>query len=348
MAREIVGVEFHAAGPAENRLDVRQQRFADLPGRRVPQVGRAVVHGVVAARRLAISMIGWVNEVGCAQLKPMPTSQETSTIRLPGVKDGRSSSVTKISGASGSCSTQLTTMSLSASKRATGIAAVRRIRPRPVGRVRVAPHLDDLRGVDRRTDGGDLTIGQDTHIVNAVGVQRGDRAAGGGAEPDDRSAQPPAVAAGDPGQLHGVQDRAVAGELVVLVKDVQPESAVGLPVVHRLEGDQRQAPIDGDLRQRGILHAVRPPPNNLSRIEFGEILGLDLGQQNDVASGDELLPGADSADESGQCVIRGAKLRAVAVFEEDPTPDPMVDPGEMRRVNWQSTLVRFARTSQNP
>jgi hypothetical protein len=60
------------------------------------------------------------------------------------------------------------------------------------------------------------------------------------------------------------------------------------------------------------------------------------------------LSGADSADEFGQCVIRGPKLRAIAVFEEDPTPDPTVDPGEVRGVNWQSTLVRFARTSQNP
>jgi hypothetical protein len=42
--------------------------------------------------------------------------------------------------------------------------------------------LDYLGGVNRRTDGSDLTIGEDTHIVNAVGVQGGDRAAGGGAE----------------------------------------------------------------------------------------------------------------------------------------------------------------------
>ena len=33
--------------PGQNGFDVGQQRLADLPGRRVPQVGRAVVHGVV-------------------------------------------------------------------------------------------------------------------------------------------------------------------------------------------------------------------------------------------------------------------------------------------------------------
>ena len=118
---------------------------------------------------------------------------------------------------------------------------------------------------NRRTDGGDVPVGQHPHIVDAVGVQGGDGAAGGGAEPDDGSAQPPTVAAGDPGQLHGVQDGAVARQLVVLVEDVQPEPAVGLPVIHRLEGDQRQPPIDGDLGQRGILHAVRPAPDDLSR-----------------------------------------------------------------------------------
>ena len=225
---------------------------------------------------------------------------------------------------------------------------VRGIRPYPVGRVRVGSHLDDLRGVDRRTDGGDVPVGQHAHIVDAVGVQGGDGAAGGRTEPDDGSAQPTAVAAGDADQLHGVQDGAVARQLVVLVKDVQPEPAVGLPVIHRLEGDQRQPPIDGDLGQGGILHAVRPAPDDLSHMEFGEILGLDLGQQDDVAVGDELFPGADSTDEFGQCVVRGAEIRAVAVLEEDPRPDPAIDPAEMRRVNRQSALVRLARASQDP
>ena len=51
-------------------------------------------------------------------------------------------------------------------------------------------------------------------------------------------------------QLHGVQHRAVAGELVVLVEDVQAEAAVVGPVVHRLPGDQRQAAVDGQLGDR--------------------------------------------------------------------------------------------------
>ena len=35
-------------------------------------------------------------------------------------------------------------------------------------------------------------------------------------------------------------------------------------------------------------------------MEFGEILGLDFGQQDDVAAGDELFTCPDSTDEFGQ------------------------------------------------
>jgi hypothetical protein len=47
---------------------------------------------------LATVKIGCANEVGRAQLKPIPSSQETSTRRLPGAKASRSFSVTNISG----------------------------------------------------------------------------------------------------------------------------------------------------------------------------------------------------------------------------------------------------------
>jgi hypothetical protein len=75
---------------------------------------------------------------------------------------------------------------------------------------------------------------------------------------------------------------------VIPVKHVQAESAVGLPMVHGLERDQRQPPIDGDLGQGGVLHAMRPSPEDLSHIEFRQIFGLYFGQQNDVATREEL------------------------------------------------------------
>ena len=193
-------------------------------------------------------------------------------MRLPAVKAARSFSVTKTRGASGSWRTQLTTMSLSASRSATGTfpsGVSAQIRSGASGSGAIWMIWVEWIG---DADGRDVPVGQDPHIVNTVCVQRGDGAAGGRAEPDDRSAQPAAVAAGDPGGLHRVQDGAVACQLVVLVKDVQPEPAVGLPVIHRLERDQRQPPIDGDLGQGGVLHAVRPAPDDLSRPHLGQDL----------------------------------------------------------------------------
>ena len=55
--------------------------------------------------------IGSVNDVGCAQLKPMPVSHDTSMMRLPGENAAKSPPVTNISGALVFCSTQLTTTS---------------------------------------------------------------------------------------------------------------------------------------------------------------------------------------------------------------------------------------------
>jgi hypothetical protein len=176
-----------------------------------------VVHGVI------------VHEVGCAQPKPMPSSHETSTIRLPAVKAANSSSVTKTRGAPGSCNTQLTTMSLFASKRATGI-----------GRSGVSAHT-------RSGVSGSPT----PWAFRAVTAPR-------------------AVAPNPPSDRQWfISSKAMS---------VKP-------------------PIYGDLSQGGILHAVRPSPDDLCHIEFRQILGLDLGQQNDIAVGDELFPGADSADE---------------------------------------------------
>ena len=55
--------------------------------------------------------IGSANVVGRAQLKPIPSSHDTSTMRLPGANGASSSPVTNMSGALVCWSTQLTTMS---------------------------------------------------------------------------------------------------------------------------------------------------------------------------------------------------------------------------------------------
>ncbi len=64
--------------------------------------------------------IGSAKLVGTAHSKAMPSSHETSTMRLPGRKAARSAVFTYSSGRFGSCSVQLTTMSLSARNGASG------------------------------------------------------------------------------------------------------------------------------------------------------------------------------------------------------------------------------------
>ena len=227
IARRMVGSASHAAGPAMHGRQVRQQRLADLPGRRVPQVRGTVVDGVVV-HAVADRDIGSVNDVGRAQLKPMPTSQETSTMRLPGVKAASSSLGDEDQGCVGVLQDAVDDDVVLGEE-------VGHREPRPglsSASVRSGASGSGPSGrsawVDRRRDRGDVSVGQDVHIVDAVRVQRGDGAAGGRAEPDDGGAQPAAVAAGDPGQLQRVQDGAVAGQLVVLVEDVQAEvPAVG-------------------------------------------------------------------------------------------------------------------------
>jgi hypothetical protein len=66
-----------------------------------------------------------------------------------------------------------------------------------------------------------------------------------------------------------VKHGAVAGELVVLVEHVQAEGTVAVPVVHRLECDQRELQVVGDVTEQR------------------------LGLQDDVALLDELLAGPE-------------------------------------------------------
>ena len=72
-----------------------------------------------------------------------------------------------------------------------------------------------------------------------------------------------------------------------------------------------------------------------------------LGKQDDVAVGDELFAGGDSADEFGQCVVGGAEIRAVAVLEEDPRTNARIDPGEMCTGESAVSLVLLTGASQD-
>jgi hypothetical protein len=118
-------------------------------------------------------------------------------------------------------------------------------------------------------------------------------------------------------------------------------------VIHRLEGDQRQSSVNGDLCERRILDTMWPPQNDLSLFDFREVLGLNLGQQNDVTVGEELRASADATDEFAQRVICGAEIRSVAVLNEYPRSERRVDPAQMRRVDRQSALILLAGAGEN-
>ena len=131
-------------------------------------------------------------------------------------------------------------------------------------RLVVVVELRDPHRMDGGAHRGNPAVGQHLDIVDAVGVEGRDRAAGRGAEADDDGAQAAAVVTGGTGQGQGVQHRAVAGQFVVLVEHVQAEAAVAGPVVHRLERDQGELLVDRQLGDGPVLDAVRPAPEDLA------------------------------------------------------------------------------------
>ena len=180
--------------------------------------------------------------------------------------------------------------------------------------------------------------------MDAVRVEGGDRATAGGSEPDDGGPEPAAVVAGGTDELQGVQHRAVPRELVVLVEDVQAELAVVRPVVHRLEGDQGQTPVDGQLGDLLVLHAVRPAPQDLPVPQFGEVLRQRLGQQDDVAVGDQPRAGQQPGDQWRQPLVGHAEAFAVALFEKDVPAQVGIDPLDVQRVDRQPPLILLRST----
>ena len=177
--------------------------------------------------------------------------------------------------------------------------------------------------------------------MDAVGVQRGHRAARSRSEPDDDGVEAPAVVACPADQPESMDHRAVPGELVVDVEDVQGEIAAARPVVHRLEGDQGQTLVDGALRDLSVLHAVRPAPEDLAVAEVVQVGRLRLGEHHDIARRDHIGAGGDAADQGTQCVVGRAEPRAVPGLEHDALTQLARDAVEASRVKRQAALIRF-------
>ncbi len=117
-----------------------------------------------------------------------------------------------------------------------------------------------------------------------------------------------------------MQHRAVAGELVVLVEDMNTERALRRPVVHRLPSDHGQSAVDAQLGDRLVLDAVRPAPQHLPVPQLGDVLQRRFGQQDHVARGDQLVPRADPAHQRCELLVGHAEALPVAVLQEDPGP----------------------------
>jgi hypothetical protein len=176
-----------------------------------------------------------------------------------------------------------------------------------------------------------------------VRVERRHRSPGGRTEADDRRAKPTTVDAGRPDQLERVQHRAVAREFVVLVKDVQQEATVTGPVVHRLERDQGQPPVDGQLGDLGILDAMRPAPHDLTFPHLRKITGLKLRQHDDVAVAEQPVPGEQPTHVRRQLLVGHAERLAVPVLQVDVVPKVGVDSLEMHRMDRKPSFVLLAR-----
>ena len=237
----------------------------------------------------------------------MPRSQDTSTTRVPRRSSGRSSSVEVDQRCRGVLERAVDDDVALGQERCERNASLRRDHVAEVRRDRVVVELHDAHGVDRGPHGGDPSVGQHVHVVDAVGVECGHRATGGGTEADHDRGEPPPVVAGQPAQLQRLQHRAVAGQLVVGVEDVHPDGPVDGPVVHRLERDQGQVPVDRQLGQCRVLHAVRPAPQHLAGLDQRDVGELRLGQQHHVGGGDHLGAGREPGDERCQVVVGVAR-----------------------------------------
>ena len=207
--------------------------------------------------------------------------------------------MTNISGASVSCRMQLTTTSCSASTSASGAASAASEGERAARVRRVAVEVPHPHR--RRTARRPPTTGRWVSTVTSLTPSADSaphRAARGGAEADHRGAQAAAVVAGDPEQLKRVQDRAVAGQLVVLVEDVdgrsRPRRSSGSSPPRRSASARRS--MASWVISRSCTQCGQPqttcPGRSVSRSSAS-----GLGSSEHVALREELLARAQPADQ---------------------------------------------------
>ena len=94
--------------------------------------------------------------------------------------------------------------------------------------------------------------------------------------------------------------------------------------------------IFGSWTQCGQPHRIWPSRSS------ARSCGQRLGQQDDVAVGDELVAGQQPGDVRRQLLVGHAEALAVAAFEVDARPQVGVDPLEVPRMDRQPALVLLA------
>ena len=96
-----------------------------------------------------------------------------------------------------------------------------------------------------------------------------------------------------------------------------------------------------------VLHAVRPPPEDLPDAQLGDVAEQRLGLQDDVALLDELLAGPEAGDPALELVVGHAEAVPVATFEVDALPQVIGNPTEVLGMEREPALVLLARSGHD-
>ena len=347
IARRIVSSASHAVGPGHHDRQVGRAapRCSPTSPSSTGTTGCGRRRSSAARRRR--SNIGSANDVGRAHSKPIPSSQETSTNSVPGRKRPRSSFIDEHQRRVGVLQDAVdddVVLGQDLDERRELAAARGRACGSGSRGSRVEVHASAPSANGAATADTGRWVSTVTSLTPSADSAR-DRAARGGAEADHRGAQAAAVVAGDPEQLQRVQDRAVAGQLVVLVEDVDAEVAVrassGSSPPRRSASARRS--MASWVISRSCTQCGQPQTTWPGR-SVCEVLGQRLGQQDHVA----LREAAPRASAARRPAARAARRRtpkplAVAVLEEHPRAQLGVDALDVRGMDRQPALVGLAR-----
>jgi hypothetical protein len=104
--------------------------------------------------------------------------------------------------------------------------------------------------------------------------------------------------------------------------------------------------VDAQLGDGVVLDAVRPAPQHLALPQFGDVVFGGLGQDDHVASRDQLLPRPQAGHRPGELRVSYAEPLTVTALEEDTRSQARFDPVQVQRVDRQPVLALLAGCSE--